>query len=566
MADHFDPGELRDPHGKWSKGGALIDRLSHEAGAGAHAKTLASVQSVKPGAGKQINGHWMDRPASGGYRVKLKKPGERGRDTKVYASPEDAAQALHSGSHTSPATERAAREVTRPVPPLAGPEDIARKIGSEEAAKRKAPARAPEAPRSPRVPAGVPSEAELRDKTPAQLQEIANITRGQGDYPGRELTLQRIRSEQIRRQPTVAPKTPATEARTITATGLKPGMVVSSGHWQAPKGQHEVAKVEKSGAGTRSGGVMHAQGIYNTASTHITDTNGRHYQVSNNTKFKVHKEAPAATDIAARRSAQAAEQGRLADIQAKREFARVESKGSGSGRTFEQAHAEYQAARSAVLNSRVMGGNPGARARMGKLEEEMRGMGARPSRTKAGEYEIPKPKTPQEKLMDDIHNVQEQIDSQHLESGSPHYSARELANVRSRDIQKQLDAGHTTIVMKVPSGSEIQTTPEVARELLGIPAKGREGKGTPPAGMTPELQAQLRNIQGAEKARVEAENKATGRGGTTINKSTKVTAAEKQALSNILGIPASDINAGNIEALRARFRSMSRYGSGQSRG
>ena len=65
---------------------------------------------------------------------------------------------------------------------------------------------------------------------------------------------------------------------------------------------------------------------------------------------------------------------------------------------------------------------------------------------------------------------------------------------------------------------------------------------------------------------MEAENKATGRGGTTINKSTQVTAAEKQALSNILGIPASDINAGNIEALRARFRSMSRYGSGQSRG
>jgi hypothetical protein len=211
----FDPKELRGRHGEWTKGGATIERLSKEA-AGGHERTLAQVNTVKPGAGKQINGHWVDRPESEGgkYRVKLRKPGERGRDTRTYESPEDAARALHTGSHTSPATERAARDVS---------------AGSR-----------------PSGPSG---------KAPS-------------------------------------PEEPSPAVREVRAGELKPGMVVSSGHWQAPSGPHEITKLEKSGAGTRSGGVRHSQGIYNTASTHVHHKDGK-YQVSNNTKFKVHREAPA---------------------------------------------------------------------------------------------------------------------------------------------------------------------------------------------------------------------------------------------------------------------------------
>lgn len=207
--------ELRDPHsGKWSKGGQVLDRLEREA-SGGHERTLAQVHSVKPGGGKQVNGHWVDRPESEGgkFRVKLKKPGERGRDTRTYASAEDAASALHTGSHGSPATERAARDVT--------------------------------ATSRPSAPAGPPSR----------------------------------------------PEKPSESVRTVTARDLKPGMVVSSGHWQAPSGPHEITKLEKSGAGSSSGGVRYSSGIYHTASTHIHHKDGQ-YQVSNNTKFKVHKEAP----------------------------------------------------------------------------------------------------------------------------------------------------------------------------------------------------------------------------------------------------------------------------------
>ena len=210
---HDVSGELRDPHsGKWSKGGQVLHRLVDEAKAGGHERTLAQVRSVKPGGGKQINGHWVDRPESEGgkFRVKLKKPGERGRDTRTYASDEDAAHALHTGSHTSPATEAAARGVA-------------------------------------------------------------------GSRPGK---------------PPSAPEKPNAGFREVRAGELKPGMVVSSGHWQAPSGPHEITKLEKSGAGSRSGGVTHAQGIYNTASTHVHHKDGK-YQVSNNTKFKVHREAPA---------------------------------------------------------------------------------------------------------------------------------------------------------------------------------------------------------------------------------------------------------------------------------
>lgn len=227
--------ELRDPHGKWSKGGAVLDRMARDV-AGGHERTLAQVNGVKPGGGKQINGHWVDRPSSEGgkFRVKLKKPGERGRDTRTYASPEDAARALHTGSHTSPATERAAKDVTGSPPKLSGPEDIVRKIGSEEAARRK-----------------------QEETTTATLRKL------QGKP----------------------------EVRTVTAKDLKPGMVVSSGHWQAPSGPHEITKLEKSGAGSRSGGVRYSSGIYHTASTHVHHKDGQ-YQVSNNTRFKVHKEAP----------------------------------------------------------------------------------------------------------------------------------------------------------------------------------------------------------------------------------------------------------------------------------
>jgi hypothetical protein len=45
-----------------------------------------------------------------------------------------------------------------------------------------------------------PSEAELKGKTSDELAEMANIARGQGNYPGKEITLQRIRSERLRRQ------------------------------------------------------------------------------------------------------------------------------------------------------------------------------------------------------------------------------------------------------------------------------------------------------------------------------------------------------------------------------
>ena len=207
------------------------------------------------------------------------------------------------------ATERAAREVTRPVPPLAGPEDIARKIGSEEAAKRKAPARAPEAPRSPRVPAGVPSEAELRDKTPAQLQEIANITRGQGDYPGRELTLH-----------VSGVSTYAAADRSSKDSG-DGGADDNRDGPEAGYGRQlwALAGSEGPARGRQSREVRSRYPLRRSDATPTESTlrplpiinryHGCHYHVSNNNRLRSTSEAPAATDIAARRSARRASYG-----------------------------------------------------------------------------------------------------------------------------------------------------------------------------------------------------------------------------------------------------------------
>jgi len=94
--------ELRDPHGQWTRGGAALRRMVQEAvDSQSHEAVLAKVQAIPEGQGKNIGGHWVDRPASEGhkYRVKLKTADKGKRDAKVYASPEEAARAIHAGTH-----------------------------------------------------------------------------------------------------------------------------------------------------------------------------------------------------------------------------------------------------------------------------------------------------------------------------------------------------------------------------------------------------------------------------------------------------------------------------------
>lgn len=94
--------ELRGYHGRWTKGGAALERMSHEAAGEQTAEgTLAKVRTIPEGKGKTVNGHWVDRPVEEGhkYRVKLKTGDKGKRDTKVYETPEEAAHALHTGSH-----------------------------------------------------------------------------------------------------------------------------------------------------------------------------------------------------------------------------------------------------------------------------------------------------------------------------------------------------------------------------------------------------------------------------------------------------------------------------------
>lgn len=76
----FDPAELRDAHGKWTKEGLI--------------KKIASLK-VRQRVG--FNGHDIDRTASKGYRVRL-KTGE----VQHYEKPEDAGHAAYHGKHFTP--------------------------------------------------------------------------------------------------------------------------------------------------------------------------------------------------------------------------------------------------------------------------------------------------------------------------------------------------------------------------------------------------------------------------------------------------------------------------------
>jgi hypothetical protein len=93
--------ELRDPHGKWTRGGAL-KRMASEAASARAPKSAEEIQghvrNLQKGTGRTIGGHRIDRTQRDKYRVGLRKEGG-GRDTKLYDSPEHAAQALHEGKH-----------------------------------------------------------------------------------------------------------------------------------------------------------------------------------------------------------------------------------------------------------------------------------------------------------------------------------------------------------------------------------------------------------------------------------------------------------------------------------
>jgi hypothetical protein len=113
--------ELRGPHGEWTKGGALLHRLSGEATAGgaqtrgmSHDEVLGHVRNVGKGTGRRINGHRIDRTQGDKYRVGLL--GSGARDTKVYQTPEGAAKAIAEGQHHDEGKSRALREVVSGAP------------------------------------------------------------------------------------------------------------------------------------------------------------------------------------------------------------------------------------------------------------------------------------------------------------------------------------------------------------------------------------------------------------------------------------------------------------------
>jgi len=404
MASHDVSHELREPHsGKWTKGGQALSRMAHEA-------VTAKVKGIEPGGGKNIKGHWVDRPASEGgrYRVKLKTGDKGKRDTKVYASAEEAAKAVHSDSHSASA---------------------------------------------PAVPGA--RQAEIKAQNQA-ARERASAARA------------------------------SSSVRSIRAGELKPGMTVSTDHWQAPKGPHEITKLEKSGAGSRSGGVRSSYGIYNTASTHVHHAGGK-YEVSNNTKFRVHKEAPAEApagdekpyantpeaalrEMVGRGGNQAATK-ELMDRMLAGEKARVEAENK---RRFPQGSTQvYDKPMGGASGPNLAGGAAPPLSSSPALQKMSdsdlkRMVDRRGYNWKGAERELAARRTAQANVGRPAPGSMESkiasVESQFAESGIS-YSPQDLVATRLDSVLRDLGSKDRVITIKVPSGSEVSIPRDVAQEL-----------------------------------------------------------------------------------------------------
>jgi len=204
------------------------------------------------------------------------------------------------------------------------------------------------------------------------------------------------------------------------------------------------------------------------------------------------------------------------DISTRRESPEYLAKlrGGGTSSEFDAVHSEYLHNRNLVLTSNRVGGNPGARKRMDEAEKKLRAMGARPKfGSTKGEYEMPpKPGSPEhakEKLRDELMSINEQLHDQHVEAGAPRMTDVELISTRFPDVNRQLKAGEKTIVVKVPSGSEIQMSRETAQHLVNEAIK----KGTSSSG-APRTTAERRAGQQARLAEAAARSGIGNRGRT----------------------------------------------------
>jgi hypothetical protein len=410
--------ELRGEHGKWASGGATIHRLASEAGKAAEGKHQKG-DRVKYKTGAMGTVHHIDE--KGTPHIVW----DRGRG-KPVRTPAHHLTKVGDEKQKAAATEKAAREVT------------AKNWRQEKLAEighvPRRPVPAGRLPNAERTPTGAPY------KSPRQAGSRGGVP---APTTGPDLAHERFIMDKLADGQW---HDPVTESKDRPRANATLGRLESSGKVESrisPTSQTKQWRLKQSGGIT-------------------PELQAQVKRIQAEQKAKMEAENKGRGGVTEYR-----------DVLTRPESVSYLAKLPGGGmpsRTFEQAHREYQQAQAKLQNPRITG--PAAiaanRRDLSRLETELRGMGAR--RTGGNTWEMPpKPGTPEhaaEKLKQDLSSINEQLHDQHREAGAPLYSAQELIDARRNDVAAQVRSGQKTIVVKVPSGSEIQMSPETAKYLL----------------------------------------------------------------------------------------------------
>lgn len=487
----FDPSELRDPHGQWTRGGAVLHRLAHEASAARGAsgpdpkEVHARISSLPKGKRVGISGHVVDNIPSKGLRVRIK-----GEGSQHYDSSHSAAEAVLRGSH------KGGTPAPRVPFPKEGPDykpesESSKKRAAEAANKRQSAELAGHTlTGETRQAYGTTQYAVLRpDGRSIEWADEGSALHRAAEKNTTAKEWRQKKLGEIGHPTPPAPKAPAARHKKVAIQGLPAGYTGLDRGQKDYKGQR-VVEIHHA----TQGHVANLE--YHDYTTPVTRGRSRIASGSVRTKgytYKlVHKDAKAGAEsvreearantggkyspstysmlqqtlaVPLGRAAQDAikRHNELSSKSAPKPAAKPASTES-TGRDIASMAAQWQSARDRWQSASLPSQSRLHQREMRDVEAKLKAAGATFD-AKTG-WHKPGAAT-------DLNKRISQVESQFREEGIS-YTPQDLVATRLDSVLSDLKAGDTRITIKVPSGSEVTIPRDVAIELANRARSGQQ--------------------------------------------------------------------------------------------